>query len=105
LVDQPGVFYVEDDAVYDIVDIEMPSAVPEELELYGLNRRRERICASIIEKMWARTYHNLLDDHSSFRDEVYERLTELAGEATGPVIFFSASSEVAVALHSAMLLR
>lgn len=98
LVDQPGVFYVEDDSEYDIIEHWLPRAAPMELEEYSLDRRNKMIVSSIIGKKWATTYHNYLSDHGGLRMCLKRKLNDLM-IPDEKVVVFCMSSDIAEAAH------
>ena len=102
LADLPGVFYLPDDLVYTIDDIQVPKVWPPEAEIYGLNRRTDRIMASQIEARHARVNLTLVDDSGKIRQDIYEILTDLVGAATTPSLVFAAHSTVADALGATL---
>lgn len=102
LASLPGVYYLPDDVVWGIVDIEIPAAIPSEFEVYGLNRRAEKMIASQIEERHARVNLTLVDDCGMIRPHIYEILTDLVGAATTPSLVFAAHSTVADALGASL---
>lgn len=95
----PYVVHVPDLHDPQVVDIEVKTSVPAEFEDFGLNRRKGRINASQMEERHQRKYINLVEDDGFFvRPHIYDELTQLVGAATGPVLMFCASSQVATAL-------
>lgn len=95
LSELPGVYYVPDNVAFNIVDLLIPDNVPLEFEDLGLCRRKNRIMASQMEERWQRIHYALVDDEGRIRDAVYDILTELAGQATTPVLMFCNSSSIA----------
>ena len=91
--------YLPDEAEYEIVDLPIEHHIPDEFLRYGLSRRAGRIMASGMEARWQRTYFSLLNESGLFRDDVYDLLAQIAGEATTPILVFCASSTVAEALR------
>jgi superfamily II DNA or RNA helicase len=100
----PHVYHVDDPhADFPIADITLDTEIPDELEEYGLDRRRGRIIASRMEQVSAYRKHQLIDDDGFLRDEVYDVLAREAGNATTPVMVFCARAEIAEAAHKAAL--
>lgn len=70
----PGVYYLPDDLVITISDLEYEERVPDELSVYGYNRRKHRMVASQIEMMHTIRYQGMVaeDDmlHPHVMDEV-----------------------------------
>lgn len=97
----PRVHYVEDEAIKQLTIADVPAPVPEfpELEDYGLDRRRGRICASQMEERHARKRLQLIADDGLIRPEVYELIAELVGQVATPTLIFCESSTIAEALH------
>jgi superfamily II DNA or RNA helicase len=93
-----NVDYLPDDLVYQIKDIDIPVVNPPEFSRYGLNRRTGRIIASQIEERHAIVNLSLIGDDGYIRQDVYDLLAQLIGEATTPVLVFAAHSTVADAL-------
>lgn len=98
LVALPMVAYVEDDLVYDIVDLPIQARVPAELEEWGYLERKHRMIASQIEERHARVDLALIDSDGKIYEDVYDVLADLAGQATTPVLVFANHSTVADAL-------
>ena len=90
--------YLPDEVEYVVTDLPIYHYVPEEFLRYGLDLRRERIVASTMERQWQMTYLALLDDRGDLRKNVYDLLTQIAGEATTPILVFCASSRIAKAV-------
>ena len=95
LVALPNVVYVPDDVEFTLVDIPMHTDIPEEFELYNLNRRTNRIMASQMEARFQKMYYQLVDDDGWIREHVWNMLIELVGQAHTPVMFYCDSSQVA----------
>ena len=100
LASLPGVRYLPDPHEYEIVDIPMVSSVPEEFERYGLNSRTNRIMASVMEKNHQRYRLNLTTTEGFLRDQVYDTLNDLIGNAATPVMIFCYSSMIAEAVKA-----
>lgn len=98
LAAMPQVVYVPDNVKATIVDIPLLESVPDEFEVYGLNRRTNRIIASQMEERHQRAFLNMIDDEGLLRDDIYEILTHLVGMASTPVILYCNSSQIAEAL-------
>jgi superfamily II DNA or RNA helicase len=99
----PHVYYLPDDLVYSIVDLEIPEKILPEMDDFGLDRRRGRIIASGIEEKHQRIFQSLVEDNGlHLYDHVYEVLTDLAGGASTPVLIYANHSTVAVALGNSL---
>lgn len=95
LADLPNVEYIEDDLVYDIEDIPLELEVPAELITYGVDRRRQRMVASIIERKHTLIDHMLVEDNGHLVAEVYDQLADLVDQAPTPVLVFAVHTAVA----------
>lgn len=102
LASLPGVLYLPDDTVYQIVDVTLDIELPPELDLYGYVRRGHRMLASQMEERHTRTFLKLVGENGRIRDEVYERLTEMVGAATTPVLIYANHATVATALSKTL---
>lgn len=94
----PGVEYLPDDLVYKINDISVYTPLPYELNAFGYNARKHRIIASQIEERHTRTYQTLVDEDNLIRSDVYDILTDLAGQASTPMLVYANHSTIADAL-------
>lgn len=94
LADLPNVEYIEDDLVYDIEDIKLDLPVPAELITYGVDRRRQRMVASIIERKHTLIDHMLVDG-DTLTTEVAELLVQAVDDAPTPVLVFAVHTAVA----------
>lgn len=96
----PYVAYLPDDTVLAIqdIDLNLDKYVPADLLGMGLNHRTRRITASAMEERHQVKYHKLLDSGGLLRQDVYEVLSELAGNATTPVLLYCSSAQVAEGL-------
>ena len=96
----PYVAYLPDDTVLAIqdIDLDLDKYVPADLLGLGLNHRTRRITASAMEERHQVKYHKLLDSEGLLRQDVYEVLSELVGNATTPVLLYCSSSRVAEGL-------
>lgn len=101
----PNVVCVPDTTVIDLIDIPVQPTVPEEFELYGLDRRNNRIMASQIEATFRRQYLNLINEEELIREHVYDMLTDLVGQAHTPVLLYCHSSRIAERLWRSCLLH
>ena len=101
LASLPNVYYLEDVAVFTIIDIEYQVDAPPEFEKFGLDSRADRIMASGMEERWQLMYYGLLDDDGSFRQTVLDIIETERLASTTPVLMFCASSTVAEKLADA----
>lgn len=97
LADLPNVEYIEDDLVYDIEDVEMDLPVPAELLTYGVDRRREKMVGSIIERKHTVIDHMLVQEDGTLASEVGHFLVEGVSNAETPVLVFAVHLAVAEA--------
>lgn len=95
---QPWVCYLPDTREIDVLDVAYEGFCPDVLDDYGFDVRRRRIVASIMEEKHVRKRFNLIDDDGFLRDTAWDQLIELAGQATGPVLLYCDSSQVAQAV-------
>lgn len=98
----PNVFYIPDELVYTIGDIDVSYPLPPEFEEYGVNRRAGRIVASQIEEKHAKINLQLVGDDGLIRPHVHDELAQLMGQASGPVLVFAQHSTVAQALGATL---
>lgn len=94
----PGVYYVPDEVDYTVEDVELYQPTPDEFEDYGLDRRRDRIMASQMEKRHATVRHQLIAENGEIRPHVYDELTRIVDRSDTPVLVFCAKAEIAYAL-------
>ncbi len=74
LADLPGVYHLPDDLVVNIQDIPYKQQLPDELTVYGYNRRNDRMVASQIEMAHAKRYQGLVGEDGYLRPDI---LTEV----------------------------
>jgi hypothetical protein len=94
------VYHVPDDTVFTIDDVPYTVHVPFEFDVLNLDRRKDRVMASQMEKRHALLRLGLLEDDGRLRDDVFVSLRSLMVGATG-VLLFSASSTIARAVSVA----
>lgn len=94
LADLPGVYYLPDTVQYTITDIDIPRKTSREYEEFWYDHRRHRIVASQIEDRHTRVIHGLCAEDGHLRHEIYDALTDLVGNAAGPVLIFANHSTV-----------
>jgi superfamily II DNA or RNA helicase len=97
LAAQPNVVYIPDNAPDIIVDVEIGvTGIPDEFEDLGLIRFKHRIAASRMEKDHSREYLYIVDPATNrLRPEVWDRLEQIAGEVTTPIMVFCAKAKIA----------
>jgi superfamily II DNA or RNA helicase len=104
LADLPNVEYIEDDLVYDIEDIELPLEIPAELVTLGIDRRRQRMVGSIIERKHTVINHMLVREDGQLTTEVAELLIQAVDESPTPVLVFAVHTAVAHAAVESLTL-
>jgi hypothetical protein len=97
LASLPGVDYLPDDLVYQIEDLPMDGLDSPAMDRFGLDVRNHRIIASLIEERHTRTIQSLVRQDGLLVDEAYQILTDVAGQATSPLLVFAVHSTVAQA--------
>ena len=95
LADLPNVEYIEDDLVYEIEDVELTLELPPELWTLGVDRRRQRMVASIIERKHTVIDHMLVREDGCLTTEVAELLVQAVDDAPTPVLVFAVHTAVA----------
>jgi len=105
LADMPHVEYIEDDLVYDIEDVEMDLPVPEELLVYGIDRRAERMVASAIERKHRLVQHMLVNEENFLPKQVEDLLVGVVDDSPTPVLVFAVHKGVAAAATRSLLDR
>lgn len=99
LADLKHTVYVPETHVATIEDIEYPVDLPEAFDKFNFNERTGEIMTSIIQRRWSRQFYGLLTEDEDLTNVVLERLTEIAGNATGPLMIFAVSKRVIAALE------
>ncbi len=97
LADLPGVMYLADDLVYDIIDHHIQKKIPQEMTEFGLNPRRKKLIASIIEERHAEIDLTLIADNGQVNVEVRDWLRGMLNGTT-PTLLFCNHSTVADAV-------
>ena len=99
------VWFLPDNVQYHIEDLNIPVKLDETFTRYGLYARQgePRLVASIIERQWASLFQSTIDpDTAGLRENLYEMLMQIAGEATTPILVFVASSRIGAALSKSL---
>lgn len=94
----PNVYYLPDDLVYDIEDIEYDPFLPRVLLEYGYNTMDHRMIASIMERRHTERYQGLVDVMGYLKHRHYERIKDILQDAGTPVLIFCNHSTIAEAL-------
>lgn len=97
LASLPGVFYLEDDLNYEIVDLPVRQWRHAAFEDFGYDPIDHRLMASGIEEKH-RVIQRSLIEAGFLRPDIYDELGMLVGNATTPVLVFANHSTVADAL-------
>lgn len=98
LEDLPDVMYLPDNLSYNIDDYPIAEKIPPEMEEFGLNRRRDRMIASIIEEKHARIFHSLLDIDGFVTKDVFDYVRDWVETAVSSVLIYCNHSTVAEGL-------
>lgn len=98
----PYVYYLPDDLVWSIDDIDLVVTENQELVKYGYDRRSHRVMGSIIEEKHKRIFNALVDDDGQLVPEVRQLLHKLLAKADTPVLIFANHSTVADAADEAL---
>lgn len=102
LADLPKVFYLEDDLVYSIEDVEYTVKLPEELFDYRYDRRNHRMVASDIEMRHTIRYQGLVDENGRIYRHVMDDLRDRMVEAATSILVYCNHATIAVALSRSM---
>lgn len=103
LASMPGVVYLPDEAPDIIKDVPMGFILPDVFEKYGLDRSRERIMASMMERTHRSRYLQAVDPvNGRLRPHVYTSLMTRVQQAGTPVMVFSNHSTIATALANSL---
>lgn len=98
----PGVYHVEDNVVFSIVDHELDIPLPDELDSHGYNRRDHRMVASGMEMRHTKVQHRLINKNGFLDEDAYDVVEELIFKAIGPVLIFANHQTVAAALSMSL---
>jgi hypothetical protein len=102
LRDLPGVYHVPDNVSFTIVDHEVDTVLPQEMETYGYNRRDHKMIASQMERRHTDVQQRLINDDGFLNEDVYAELIRIVEGEMKPVIFFANHATVATALSLTM---
>lgn len=83
----PHVYYVPDEVVYTINDIPLHIPVPPEFDLFGVDRRRQRILASQIEERHARVNHQLTLANGNIHPAVLRAILQEVAPSENALIY------------------
>jgi superfamily II DNA or RNA helicase len=103
LADQPNVFYLPDDLVYQIDDIPYDEDLPEELINYRYNRRDHKMIGSIMEARHTARFQGLVSEDGRLKPEIFEGpVTDVLSHRPRPVLIYCNRAAVAQALARSM---
>jgi superfamily II DNA or RNA helicase len=102
LADQPNVFYLPDDLVYQIDDVPYDEDLPSELTDYGYNRRDHKMIGSIMEARHTARFQGLVGANGRLRPEVFEGPVADVLSKHKPVLIYCNRAAVAQALAYSM---
>lgn len=105
LADLPNVEYIEDDLVYDIEDVEMQLPIPGELATLGVDRRRQRMVGSIIERKHTEIDHMLVTPENFLAEPVADVLLQAIKDSPTPVLVFAMHKAVAHAAVNTLVAK
>lgn len=98
----PGVYYLPDDLVWSIDEIDLEVDEDQALVTYGYDARTHRVMGSIIEEKHKRIFNALVDDDGQLTPDVRQLLHKLLALATTPVLVFANHSTVADAADESL---
>ena len=100
LTELPNVHYVEDEVIKQVTigDVVVADHTPDALYQVGLDERRERVCASRMEKDHAITRHQLVGDDGLILPHVYEEISVQVGQVSTPSLVYFNHAEIAEAM-------
>lgn len=101
LASLPGVFYLEDDLDYTVIDVPVPAISSIGFDDYGFDSRSGRMMASQMERKHKLINNSLIDDGGFLREPVYD-LVQSMRVGFEPTLIFAAHSTVAEALSRRM---
>ena len=94
----PNVDYVEDDLVYQIVDVPYLEMIDSQFEYLGYDRRNHRIVASGMEERHTRRFQGLVNEHGYIHGHVEAIVLDLVRQSSTPVLIFANHATVAKAM-------
>lgn len=98
----PHVYYVEDDLVNTIVDVEVPEKILPEMDRFGLDVRRDRIVASLIEEKHTRVFHNLVCNDGHLEQGPLQWIQAIEKKHGFPLLVYANHSTVAEAIDKTL---
>lgn len=93
------VYYLPDDLVVDINEVDYVETVPDELTSLGYDRRNHRVIASLMERRHTIRYQGLVNEHGYIHSHVFRDLCELMSQAPRGVMIFAVHATIATALE------
>lgn len=98
----PQVYYLPDDLVYTIDDIDVKIDMPVPFDTYGYDERTHRIVASLMEDRHKRVFNKLVTLKDRLNPWIYDELATIVGNATTPVLVYANHATVANALGNSL---
>ena len=100
----PGVFYLPDERVVDIVDIPYYEDLPDELSTHSYNRRDHRMVASRIEMTHTARLQGLVNEDGLHHPEVLKLILDVI-EEPGSILIYCNHATIAYALSGSLHLH
>lgn len=98
----PGVYYLPDDLVWSIDDLELSVPTEQAFEEYGYDRYKHRIMASGIEERHTRIFNAMVDPDGYLNNEALDIVMDLISKSSTPVLIFSDHSTIAEAAEKSL---
>lgn len=98
----PYVYYLPDDLVWSIDDIEVWKPRLPELDEFGYDPRSHRVMASGMEERHKRIFYGLVDESGYLRDSVMDVLEDLISRSKTPVLVYADHATVAAAADKSL---
>lgn len=103
LASLPYVHYLEDEVIKTVTIGEAVIfdhvGLPDDFEEFGYDARAHRVMASLMEARHTEKKLRLLTTTGYLRKEVWDLMTQVAGNSSTPLLVFSNSSTIAAAIH------
>jgi hypothetical protein len=95
----PNVLHLPDTASYTIDDYPIKEKIPPEMAEFGLDPRRKRMIASIIEEKHARVFYSLINDEGFIHTDAFDWVSDWVTTAVSSVLIYCNHSTVAGVLY------
>ena len=105
LADLRHVEYIEDDLTFTIEDVPLTLPIPSEFDTHGVDRRRRRLLASIMERKHSVVDHMLVTDDGMLAPDALDVIVKTIEDAPTPVLVFAIHVEVAAAATRSLVER